>query len=124
LALVSIAKLFSPQHSREQVFGRRLLPFSSMARLRFRPSVSRKASFINFSSISMFVRMMCTNVAHHTHASALQPLQQASFTAWRLTGRSTQTPFNLGYKGFPIHKGFPICQGESIPNQLPSAIDL
>jgi hypothetical protein len=27
-------------------------------------------------------------------------------------------PFTSGYKGFPI------CQGKSIPNQLPSAIDL
>jgi hypothetical protein len=66
-------------------------PNSTASFFVFKP-VSRKASLINLSSISMFVRIMCTNVVHHVHASVLLPLQQASFTAWRLTGRSTRTP--------------------------------
>jgi hypothetical protein len=40
--MVSTAKLQSPQHMREQFFGRRLLPISPTVWLRFRPSAHRR----------------------------------------------------------------------------------
>src|SRR3974390_10261 len=43
-----------------------LRPNSTASRLVFRP-VRRSVSFINFSSMTMFVRMMCIRAVIHTH---------------------------------------------------------
>jgi len=99
--MVSIAKLFSPQHMREQLFGRQLLPISSTARLRFRPGAhSRPVSLrgaASLLSLAVCPAAACssTSGAKVPHAFASWAARPAAasvrFAPWQATAQASRS---------------------------------